>query len=109
MAVGDWTGDKINVLINQNTVLTSINELVLNSPIGIYPNPALNFINFEYAEQNEDAQVFVFDLSGSLIQQISLKPGVNRMNIEKLEAGPYIYRIISGTSEIQTGKIFVER
>jgi PKD repeat protein len=69
----------------------------------IYPNPA-NDVLFITSEEQENADVYIYNTSGQLVMQTLLKSGNERIDISKLEKGLYLINIQSG-DEVFTKKI----
>ena len=60
------------------------------SPLGVYPNPARNYITVEHPSAS-DAQIQLADMSGKLLQQVKVTKNSlqSRLNIEGLAPGTY--------------------
>ena len=63
-----------------------------NSRVSLWPNPARSQLNIDY-ENKTDGTAQVRDLSGRMIETISLHPGINQVNIESLPAGIYVVSV----------------
>ncbi len=75
--------------------------------IRLYPNPSSDGrINIS-ANNTEPLHFYVFDVSGTLIHQITLK-GKNKYKIANLKRGIYIYDVFSKDESIEHGKITVK-
>ncbi len=74
---------------------------------GFYPNPATGFIQVNYSGASNDL-LTVYDVAGNLVKSEVLSNGMNRVDIQALSAGMYIYTISGkeGTM-INTGKFSV--
>ncbi|WP_297334426.1 T9SS type A sorting domain-containing protein [Flavobacterium sp.] len=57
----------------------------------LYPNPAKNYVNIDIAENVNDNEVIVYDLTGR--QVLSQKLSSNTINVSALPAGIYILKI----------------
>ena len=60
------------------------------SPLGVYPNPARNYITVEHPAAGE-AQIQLADMSGKVLQQVKVPKNSlqSRLNIEGLAPGTY--------------------
>ncbi len=80
------------------SLITGIMEQNNHSGFGVYPNPAQDFIRFEYdLEGKNRAKLFLFDTSGRLVRELQLGPAFDhiRLNISNLDKGTYIARIVT--------------
>mgnify|MGYP000851688682 CR=1 FL=1 len=59
----------------------------------LYPNPATDVL---YLEVAKGETITIMDMSGKVLNRHSLKPGVNSLEIGKLESGVYIIRSDNG-------------
>jgi hypothetical protein len=72
----------------------------------VYPNPAKDFITIEGV--NENALFNVYNITGSLVLSIPIDKDKIIFNIAELKPNIYIYKIISGSNTLQTGKLAKE-
>lgn len=71
----------------------------------VRPNPVseyLEVICFDRACQN--ATLAVYDINGLSVGHYSMKAPETKIDVSSLVSGVYIYKIISGTQYVQTGK-----
>lgn len=75
----------------------SINQILLDQKIQIYPNPTSNilFINSEYAGNAE-----IYDSHGTLVLRTNLHTGKNQINLN-IETGIYFIKILANKSIYQ--------
>jgi hypothetical protein len=73
----------------------------------IYPNPTTNYVNISL--QIEDAMLSIYDLTGRLVLEKSLRTGTNTIDVNRLNAGIYQSHITSNGSTISTDKIVISR
>lgn len=78
------------------------------------PNPAKNqaFINFEL-DQPEQVQIALYNMEGQLIRQeelgsISSGPQSKVLNVEDLQAGSYIYSIVTNRARLMSRLVIVD-
>ncbi len=78
----------------------------INSNIFIYPNPTKSLININYGEI-EEGSVFIYDLSGRLIQSFSLDCTITEttIDISHIAKGSYILNFMSNQSIIYHTKL----
>jgi hypothetical protein len=99
--------------VNANVILTEVDSLPLPLPVvlpfdngstkseffedpvtaiqqqfSIYPNPSDGIFNLE---SENSGTITVFDFNGKLIQQFKIVAGMNKLNLEFLEQGVYLY------------------
>lgn len=100
MVLGNYSG---GVSIFQGTILNSIvdQEVISQSTLQCYPNPADNEIHLSGWSQNTQFPVAVtlFDLAGKAIQTSQLERGDQGIDTRNLAAGSYI-----GTTKDRDGK-----
>jgi len=73
--------------------------------IDAYPNPASNVLRFNLPEKLEEAGLKVFDLSGRLLMQQSLRSG-ERVSLEALASGIYLYELRNGEGALLKSEKF---
>jgi len=78
--------------------------------IGIKPNPATNFVNFDYTLPNSisHSELLLYNPNGKLIDRIELEnsKGEIRYNCSHLEAGIYFYTV-SCSNSYYSGKFII--
>lgn len=84
-----------------NNCLSLANNSAKKSTITIYPNPARDYINVSFLEQEislESQILRIFDLSGKLCLESILNSGNNNYHVLfNLKSGIYIVQIVSGS------------
>jgi hypothetical protein len=92
-----------NVKLNQPEILSTVgyNELIAEDfEISLYPNPANDFINYEFSIEAETSTIRVIDASGNVIsttELIATNLGnfAGQLNTTKLAPGNYCLLIES--------------
>ena len=84
----------------------TVEDLVVNGYVNIYPNPAASFINVTLVNANS-AQLEVLDTKGSLLQTLLLTETENRIEIGSLSAGIYLFKVTTN-SDSYTQKVLVK-
>lgn len=111
---GKWYAVKDDQIMSfrKNESSKSI-EAVANAIKGrVYPNPARKseIVTIELAEEANDATaVTLFDINGRMLQNISIKDGDNKAQINTaiLPSGTYIYHVTTEDNVIDQGKIII--
>lgn len=89
-------------------------EVVLSNPIidglqserfKIYPVPFSDFIKISKSDLNDNAHLFLYDMTGNLILSCTLDSNSNTLNTSTISNGSYIYRILQTDKNVQTGLI----
>jgi hypothetical protein len=71
----------------------------------LYPNPNQGILAIEIAYETKEAQIYLFDLKGKLLDSTEIKNSSRRMDwdISRFPAGMYVLRLISdGISQEKT-------
>ena len=86
----DGSGKYSSVIFIRNSV---------NGLTAVYPNPATNQITINVADQSLiNTQVIMTDLSGKILQRISLNQATTQVNISNFAKGMYILKFTNGNS-----------
>ena len=67
-----------------------LEDLIDNKDIQIYPNPVKDYCYVEIGLDFESANVYVYDMTGKVIQTFSTKNRVTKVDTSKLPQGVYI-------------------
>ncbi|ALO14894.1 hypothetical protein L21SP5_01239 [Salinivirga cyanobacteriivorans] len=67
-----------------------------------YPNPGTNYLNVEIPEVSA-AKLYVYNLQGKMVQKGSFRKKY-RLNTSAMQTGIYIYKIVSNSGNIYSGK-----
>ena len=89
----------LRVNFGEPTVVTDVNAVNTNK-IAVYPNPAKNTLTISNAQGND---VYLYNISGVLVKQISKASNVEQINVSDLENGTYIVKVIG--DNISTFKV----
>lgn len=79
-----------------------------NVAISVYPNPAVDVINFQMNNNAVDL-IKIFDISGREITILQVSSALESVNTEDFEAGVYIYQIINEGTIVKTDKFTVAK
>lgn len=102
---------KINIILENNTVISSLildtnylgNDLFFVHPTLLSNSEALNI----EAKKEESAVFYLYTISGQNTITSPLLSKISSINLKNTASGIYIYKIITGSGEMQTGKIAV--
>lgn len=95
---------------SSNKEVALSNDLITVS--NIYPNPATNFVSFDYylPPQTTHAKIVIHNILGSIVGQYELKQDNQiRISVHDLKAGIYFYTITVGSQNLTTKKFIVRR
>lgn len=104
--VGDY---KVEITFGGCTVISpcttvgtlSANDLEINAKTMIYPNPTVNSVTVELEHGNEsESTLQVLDITGKVVLDQKLNNTINIVNIEKLQAGTYLFKIASAKGAV---------
>jgi hypothetical protein len=88
-----------------------VNEKPLKANISVYPNPSQGIINIAVENAfSEDARIQIYDTKGvkCLDGMIGKTGNLITLNIHNLDAGLYVYKVVSGGCELASGKFVKE-
>ncbi|TBX66116.1 T9SS type A sorting domain-containing protein [Flavobacterium silvisoli] len=93
IAVG-YTGNDFAIARYLGTDNLSVNEFENQKLISIYPNPTKNTLNVDLINKNlTNSKYQILDLNGRIILEDNLNNDTNRINVESLSNGLYIFKI----------------
>jgi hypothetical protein len=89
-----------NYAITAIVQTTSVEEVVANGKLNVYPNPATNVLNISLPESVQPGIVMVYDLQGRLIWQekVNQVNEMYRMSLQAVDPGMYTIQFISGNN-----------
>jgi hypothetical protein len=82
-------------------------DIKLNNLVSIGPNPTRSTIQVTN-NANAFSRICVLDIAGHFLKQLTLKRGVNSINISELPNGTYLLRLESESGELYHQKIIKE-
>lgn len=86
--------------------VTLSNPLFIDSKIGIYPNPVIDFLNIE-SNNMEEFSVKILDLNGRKVLDFKSFTDEKSINVTKLHSGIYFLKLNSNT--INVTKKFIKK
>ena len=71
---------------------SDVEDLMENKDIQIYPNPVKDYCYVEIGLDFENAEIYLYDMTGKVIQQLNTKNKVTKINTSRLPQGIYIIK-----------------
>jgi hypothetical protein len=107
LAVTDGTNSVEQSFVITVTGQSAVGEIEKGIAI-VYPNPASEYVTFEFAGILKAANIKVFTLNGMLVKEVNFSNQQSFvMDVTNMTAKEYIYRITSDKGE-QTGKLLIQ-
>lgn len=89
---------------------TSVDELDMSNMVSIYPNPFTSDIIVEVeSEYNENYNLEIYNSLGVLLVSSTLNKGVNKIEMNNLSSGVYIYKVIGNNNIIKSGRLVSQK
>jgi hypothetical protein len=99
-----WVDD-----LQWGTVNTGITESLKNEQIAISPNPANEFITFNFGNKSNAKEIEIIDVKGNLVESIGVSSKLETFGVGHLANGLYFYTIKDSNNAIlSSGKINVK-
>ena len=119
VAIGLATGDYVFIVTDANgcTISDTVNvglnigiqDIESNLSVKVYPNPAVNMINFEITGVDR-VTLYVFDFTGRQVKEMVINEVLTEINTNDLNNGMYFYQLISTKSEkLSSGKFVIQK
>jgi len=94
---GGWPAIAGGILYISQVTLTPVDvKSISNSSVGIYPNPAGDFINLKNVE-SATANIEIYDIQGQLVILRNVRSN-EAINISTLRSGMYLVKVYSGNN-----------
>jgi len=71
---------------------SDVENLIEDKDIHIYPNPVKDYCYIEIGLDFESADIYVYDMTGKMIQQLQVKNKVTKVDTSKLPQGVYVIK-----------------
>ncbi len=84
----------INAAYPTLTCYTALEDLYATKQFELFPNPASNFLNVNM-ESEGAGKLFLIDLTGKVIREEFLEPGLQYIDISEIPKGLYIIKVQS--------------
>ncbi|WP_321278822.1 YCF48-related protein [Marinifilum fragile] len=88
----------------ESIIITGIDDQLEEQQIRIYPNPVKDFVNIEFAKQENWSSYAIYDLSGKVLMQGELN-GNTVLDMSGCTPGMYILKLIVWNGEYSTHKL----
>lgn len=105
--LADFTSCDISQQEDTSTVDVSVEEIYSDRHFYVYPIPAIGILNFEFASEDPNRRVKIFNMFGEHVLTIDASKGQMILNISNLEKGVYYYEIDSEGRILKTSKIVI--
>ncbi|MFZ4740857.1 MAG: T9SS type A sorting domain-containing protein [Bacteroidales bacterium] len=106
----EFTTDLFFLKIDKNGNISGsqgIKEIITQSEILLYPNPAKDYINFEMG-MYKNFQLSVYNSVGQIVLQKEFTSGNNTIYIQNFKRGMYFYQLINNKGKVISGKFVKE-
>ena len=87
---------------------SSAHSVTVKYRVRLHPNPSPTGTVIVNSTSNEPLHFYVFDLEGTLLHRLILKPKEEK-TISNLEKGTYTYDVFKNDESIEQGKIIVTK
>ena len=72
-------------------------------PLHVYPNPAIETVNFEANEPATDRELIVYDLNGRIVNKTEFKSKTIQIDIKAFKAAVFSYSVIQDGRRVYSG------
>ena len=110
-----WNGDRRSLIYYKKRaeewgvpIILNTDELVFDSGISIFPNPARENLKVVIPTNLNNVTFILTDLSGVKVVSSKTQTGINTINVNSLNIGLYFYQIVGAEKVIKSGKIIIE-
>ncbi|MFT4063053.1 MAG: M12 family metallo-peptidase [Edaphocola sp.] len=83
------------------------NDLAKANGLKVYPNPATNTINIDFAGEYENATCTITDAIGKMVKSEQITPASPRINLGGLMRGVYVLKVQFGNKNSFTTKLVI--
>jgi hypothetical protein len=83
--------EAISVVVQFSATTTGIGDVIEETAIAVYPNPANNFVNIE--SQSRIERIGIYDLTGKAVYNTPVDQNKLKVNIDFLESGIYLIKL----------------
>ncbi|MCF8373385.1 MAG: T9SS type A sorting domain-containing protein [Bacteroidales bacterium] len=102
--------DSASVIV-EFVVTSQINEANV-SALEVYPNPAVNMVNFDYRiNSTNDSWFTLYNMLGNAVKSVCLEESSATISVpvDDLEAGIYFYSVSVNGKAIKTSRLIINR
>lgn len=83
-------------------VPTNANLNLAQNKVEYYPNPFTEIVNIKL---KENGMLSLYNLNGQCLLQEELTQGVHELNLNQLKSGTYLFKVLSDSGEVNSGKL----
>ena len=84
----------------------SIEDLVTDQTVKIYPNPVVDFVTVSIKNNTEQIAATVYNISGKQVANYNISAAIETLNLSDLASGTYLVQLhFKSTNTIKTFKI----
>ena len=99
--------NKRSLVQNNFSDSSNVHSVIVKYRVRLHPNPSPTGTVVVNSTSNEPLHFYVFDLEGTLLHRLILKPKEEK-TISNLEKGTYTYDVFKNDESIEQGKIIVK-
>ena len=100
--------NKRSLVQNNFSDSSNVHSVIVKYRVRLHPNPSPTGTVVVNSTSNEPLHFYVFDLEGTLLHRLILKPKEEK-TISNLEKGTYTYDVFKNDESIEQGKIIVTK
>ena len=82
-------------------------DLMPETEVNIYPNPAKDFALFEFAKVPDDGLLKIFNAKGQLIKSYKINTNQLELNTSNYKQGTYYYQFFDGLLRMNSGSFII--
>ncbi len=103
--VGTAGTSKIDDIVIKGTAISGVEEVLLNSGLAIYPNPAITSINVNSNETINE--ILIYNFAGQCVYNSNVNSDNISIDVEGFDAGLYFVKTIYTKNTIRSQKITI--
>ncbi len=85
---------------------TSVGDELLQADISLFPNPVKDDMILSFHDYiPRDAELILYDIQGRKSGTLSLRSGMNMVDLSELHTGMYLYQIVDNNQVLKSGKL----
>lgn len=73
----------------------------------VYPNPSDEYFNLRTSQTG--SRLLVYNLSGDMVLTKQIEDRITQIQTNKLTPGIYVWKLVKGTLQVETGKILINK
>ena len=93
-----------------NVAAAEIPDFFPEKKITVYPNPTRGMLRIDITGYDipQDARIYIFNVQGAMIRQLTGVSATNELDISEQPAGAYIMRVVMDKENVSVSKIIKE-